>query len=304
MITRVTANSQSFFAMAKTDLKTYSSMAFDDLPGELRARVYGVDYASVETHIGGMLYVTRYGWNLLDNILPSRWFCQREYARDGEKLKGGTGAVFHLDTCSLRTGKTEGLVIKFSRFGQDVPIFVEESYGDHLPREVVDTARFNDPFEEFGMVMALRRNTQGPETLRVRTKRPLAIYEPSREYEPWQLGRTPSRVAHYQRNLSRDQAASPFAPIELNIHHDYVMLYEWVDGFSAEDAYDMGQLTEAELHSMTFRVQRELEIKGFRVLDNKPKHFILRHRRGTRDLMRRHGELVYTLVDFELLQRI
>lgn len=296
--------SLEIFRVAKTDLKTFAPMDFDDLPAELRARVYGVDYARIETQVGGVIHVTRYGWNLLDNVMPARWYCHREYSRVGEKLKGGTGAVFHLDTCSLRTGKTEGLVIKFSRFGQDVPIFIAESYADHLPREVIDTARFNDPFMEFGNVMALRRYTQGPDALRVRTKRPLAIYVPSRDFEPWQLGRTPSRVAHYQRELAHDQAISPFAPVELEINHDYVMLYEWVDGFSAEDAFDMGELTEEQLHQMTFRVARELELKGFHVLDNKPKHFILRHRRGTNELIRRHGQLVYTLVDFELLQRL
>ena len=51
------------------------------------------------------------------------------------------------------------------------------------------------------------------------------------------------------------------------------------------------------------RVIRELADKGFRVLDNKPGHVILRRRRdGT--LLQRHGALAYVLVDFELLQRL
>ena len=41
---------------------------------------------------------------------------------------------------------------------------------------------------------------------------------------------------------------------------------------------------------------------GYRVLDNKPRHLIVRPRPdGT--LLRRHGKIVYTMIDFELLQR-
>jgi hypothetical protein len=42
--------------------------------------------------------------------------------------------------------------------------------------------------------------------------------------------------------------------------------------------------------------------KGFRVLDIKPGHIILRQRLDGR-LLVRQGRLVYALVDFELLQR-
>ncbi|MFP3422798.1 hypothetical protein R0K19_25865, partial [Bacillus sp. SIMBA_161] len=37
------------------------------------------------------------------------------------------------------------------------------------------------------------------------------------------------------------------------------------------------------------------------VLDHKPKHFVLRERKDTGQLLRRHNRLVYALIDFELL---
>ena len=49
------------------------------------------------------------------------------------------------------------------------------------------------------------------------------------------------------------------------------------------------------------RVIRDLAAKGFRMLDVKPSHLILRTRRDG-SLLTRRGKLVYLLVDFELLQ--
>jgi hypothetical protein len=42
---------------------------------------------------------------------------------------------------------------------------------------------------------------------------------------------------------------------------------------------------------------------GYRVLDNKPRHVIVRPRPDGA-LATRHGQTLYALVDFELLQRI
>jgi hypothetical protein len=49
-------------------------------------------------------------------------------------------------------------------------------------------------------------------------------------------------------------------------------------------------------------VVEDLAGKGFRVLDTKPNHVILR-KRTSGELLRRRGRLTYALVDFELLQR-
>src|SRR5690606_15999785 len=70
---------------------------------------------------------------------------------------------------------------------------------------------------------------------------------------------------------------------------------------NAAECHRRGLLTEEELRQLTQRVTRELDERGYRVLDNKPAHFILRLGEDGSPL-RRHGELVYALVDFELLE--
>ncbi len=273
---------------------------FADLPGQMQASAYGVEYAYVDRGTGGLIWCTPYGWSLIELLLPNVWFCHREYATDGVKLIGGTGSVFKFPA-PRPNGRVEDLVIKFSRVGQDVPVVVEESFAEQVPQDLLDNAEFSCPFQEFGALNALRSQPDQP---RVRTKRPLAIYSPPRTYQPWQLGRAPGRFLKHQRLLERNQQQEGGrVPCELDIHRDYILLFEWVDGVNAEQAYIDGLLSEDELHAVTFRVSRELRDKGFVVIDHKPKHIILRQRHGDGELVRRNGELAYVLVDFELLRR-
>jgi hypothetical protein len=90
--------------------------------------------------------------------------------------------------------------------------------------------------------------------------------------------------------------------IRLMENRQYFMLYAWVPGVDAQEAMERGLMDDAELHRLSERVNRELAAKGFRILDNKPKHFILRIGRDG-ELIRFRGELLYVQVDFELLQR-
>ncbi len=88
----------------------------------------------------------------------------------------------------------------------------------------------------------------------------------------------------------------------MSIDRRYIYLFHWVSGESAQGLRQQGLLSERQAADLMHRVIGELAAKGFRVLDNKPSHVILRRRRdGT--LLRRHDALAYVLVDFELLQR-
>jgi hypothetical protein len=102
--------------------------------------------------------------------------------------------------------------------------------------------------------------------------------------------------------LDRAQEIAEGKPVHLYSSRIYIMLFEWIAGDSAEDCWKAGLLTKQEMRGLTKRVAVELERKGFRVLDNKPKHFILRKSADGLPL-RRGGKLVYGLVDFELLKR-
>jgi hypothetical protein len=277
------------------------SAPFEKLPPEMVVRAFGVDYGHVETQEGGDLFVTRLGWPVLERLLPAQWYADGWYATKGGQLKGSTGSVYRVTSRPVK-GKSLDLVVKFSRMAQEMPLEVSTGFPDHLPPEVIANARFNSPMEEFGLLMELRSGGAAPELPRLRTQKPLAIYAPPETFQLWELGRSRSRFDSHGHLLSRDQEHQPKA-MELDIRRMYVLLYGWIKGKDAEEAASAGQLDPTELERLTVEVLEELRERGFRVLDTKPKHFIVRPRRRTGDLLSRSGALVYGIIDYELLQR-
>ena len=268
-------------------------------------RAFGLTYRRLRYEDGSDLYITPYGRHVRETLDPALWYFNQLYANHGRALDGGTGNVYRVPSDAL-SGKHEDLVVKFSRLAQGVPIHVEENFRDFVPDELADLARFNGPFEEFGLVAALRAsNAKRRAGDVVRVKRPLAIYSPARRWKKWQLDRTLGQFLPYQRAMRAEADRSPFPEkIELEFDRDYIMIYEWVKGEDAVSLQEAGLLAPAEVEALTHRVTQELASRGLRVLDNKPRHFILRQSRRTGELLRQHGRLVYALIDFELLQRI
>ncbi len=281
--------------------RTADGGSFDDLPSDRLLRAFGVEYAHVSPAAGGDLYVTRFGWPFVQALDPARWYADQWYERTGTRLRGATGTVYHVRPRE-GPGPSPELVVKFSRVAQDVPLLVETSFPSDVPPEVIAAARFNGPLEEFGLLMEMRRGVFGAPSARVLAQRPLAIYVPPDEFDLWQLGRHTSAFHSHRALLAEDQADSLKA-IELDIRRIYVLLFGWLEGRDAEECFHDGRLADGEMRELTVRVSRELEARGFRVLDHKPKHFILRPRADGSLLRRRDGSLVYGLVDFELLQR-
>jgi hypothetical protein len=185
---------------------------------------------------------------------------------------------------------------------QDLTPQVSSEVPGGVPHHLSEQA-VNDPFQEFGLLEELRTSRYGPAGLRIRTKRPLAIYSPGKRYEPWQLGRTADRFQRHQLDLTDDQGAQPDdKAVELSIDRQYVYLFQWVRGVDAGTLVRAGALSEQEAAAVVANVDEDLAAKGFRVLDTKPGHVILRKRPDGR-LLTRGGRFVYALVDFELLQR-
>jgi hypothetical protein len=277
--------------------------AFDHVPRSLRRQVYNVPYVQLDDDTGGRLWVTPYGWPYLGHIDPARWYVRDQYDRYGKRLSGGSGTVYRVPTMDS-TGARMDLVVKFSRMAQELPVHVSSAFPGSVPCHVLDGATINDPFQEFGLLEELRRSQFGPSNLRILTKRPLAIYSPSRHFETWQLGRSKGLFDRHRWQLDKDQATlnGEMPTVELSIHQQYIYLFQWVRGTNAQDLIQQGQLSTSAAASLVTDVVRDLAAKGFRVLDTKPDHIIVR--RGHDDhLLRRAGRLVYALVDFELLQR-
>jgi hypothetical protein len=86
-----------------------------------------------------------------------------------------------------------------------------------------------------------------------------------------------------------------------------VVLYGWIDGLDAVKTADQRILTGAIrtefLARTTSLVTHELEQKGYRVIDMKPAHIILRLADNGRLLRETNGQLAYAIVDYELLER-
>lgn len=284
-------------------LPDLSGTSFGDMPIGLRREAYGVPYAELEDTTGGRLWVTRHGWHLLQYLDPANWYFGGQYSRRGKRLSGGTGAVYRVSNPKLQ-GRSVDLVVKFSRMAQEVSLEVASSCPGNPSDEVVESAAFNDPFQEFGLLEELRGSKYGASQLRILTKRPLAIYSPARTYEPWQLGRSEDRFRPHRHELAKDQAnrRSGSAAVELSIQRQYVCLFHWVKGDDAQQLRRRGVISESELTTLVTGVVQDLAAKGFRVLDTKPNHIILRHRAG-KTLLRHGGRTAFAIVDFELLQR-
>lgn len=283
------------------ELPSFLALDFDQAPAACRARIFGVDYVQLIMPDGGRLFLTRFGWPRLAHLLPQRWYAQKRYLKQGSRLPGGTSNVYRV-TSYDDEGRPLQVVVKFCRFAQDVPLSLRSTIAPAIgDDEVLDAARFNGPFEEFSLLMDLRRGLYGPPDLCILTKRPLAIYCPPEQFSSWQLGRNPARFARHQHDLERDQQRAG-RRVELDSNRLYILLFGWVEGQSAEEFFEQGLLSMEEMRELSRRVTDELHQKGFIVLDNKPKHFILR-RRADGSLLRRGGKLVYLLVDFELLRR-
>ncbi len=249
----------------------------------------GVDYFHRVTADGGDLYLTRFGLPFLEPLDPANWFAPDWFAGHRQRLPG-TSAVFRTPTRPVRDTSLD-LVVRFSRVGEPVP-------ADTLTMWKHIHADFNSPFEEFAAVLQLRASRAGASHSRLLTKKPLAIYVPAERLHLWQTGRSESKI-------EAKRARHPDIP--LDIHRQYILLYGWIDGQNAAQTADALALRDdarrAFLADAMHRAIVELAQHGFRMLDIKPEHIVLRFG-ADGSLLRRHdGYPAYALVDYELLER-
>lgn len=270
--------------------------AFDDAPARFRRRIAGVDYLHLKGRQNGDLYITRHGWPCVDCLLPERWFTGEQFRKPGQALAGATGAVYRVPVAH-RAHSRFALVVKFSRFGQDVGITVaDELIGDAAFMARVDNAEFLPPFEEFGNLMRLRQQCRGL----FLTKAPLAIYTPPTRHLAWRLGRKPHLEATYRRRLLASQDGSETF-VEYDPERLYILLYRWMDGIDAEQAQAAGLISMDRMIDWTRASASTLRQLGWVVLDHKPRHLIVRQHRKTRQILTRHSQPVLGLIDYELL---
>lgn len=257
--------------------------------GAVSLNLLGVDYTHIKTSSGGDLYLTRYGRPFWEQLLPENWFAKEWFETKRQRLVG-TSTVYKIPTRHIRNTSLQ-LVVKWSRVGEEVP------YNTLTINKFIQ-AEFNSPFEEFSLVMELRAGLYGPPGIRLLTQKPLAIYVPSKKLHLWQTGRSESKIA---AKLAQHPG------IELDILRQYVVLFGWIEGLDIVQAADQLQLAgdrrDTLLSQTTSLITHELELKGYRVIDMKPAHLIVRPQPDGHLLRDRNDQIACALVDYELLER-
>jgi hypothetical protein len=249
-----------------------------------------VHYTRLRTDDGGDLYLTCFGLPFRKHLAPWNWYESEWFDRNRVRL-AGTSAIYKVRSKAVENVSIE-LVVRFSRVGLDV--ILDPQTFDENPQ-----AEFNSPFEEFALLMRLRNQARDDGHPRVLTKKPLAIYVPTTRLKDWQTGRQESKMA-------AKRAHYPDAALDSS--KQYILIYGWIDGVNAVEASGAlamsGTAAEQFQAQMTLRVVRDLKRSGFRVVDMKPEHIILRFRRDGSLLRQRDGNPAYALVDYELLELI
>jgi hypothetical protein len=270
---------------------------FAHAPARFRRRIGGVDYLHLRGRQNGDLFITRHGWPFVDFLIPGRWFTGEKFRKPGQALAGATGAVYRVPIPdSVR--RRFALVVKFSRFGQDVGITVaDELIANPQFMARVDHAEFLPPFEEFSNLERLRSQCGGL----FATKAPLAIYSPPTRYLAWQLGRKDHLQWTYNARLSASQDDDAGPKVEYDRERIYILLYRWMDGSDLEQAYGSGRVSHAQMVNWTRQAADDLLRLGWMVLDHKPRHLIVRPARNQLGVLHRRDQPVLGLVDYELL---
>ncbi|MFH1923925.1 MAG: hypothetical protein ABIP48_29040 [Planctomycetota bacterium] len=255
-----------------------------DFAHEPLISVLGVRYLHLRMEDGTDLYVTEHGVPFTKCLLPENHWYDRAW-RDRHSVRlPGTSALYRMSTKEV-DGRSKDIVIKWNRMGQDIP-------GETASAEL-DGAEFNSPFMEFSLVLEMRK-TRHESPGQLYTHKPLAIYVPRKFVEGERLGRKRHKMQAIQRKHEE---------IDLDWNRNYAVIYEWLKGIDAAEAHREGLIDHDGMVSLFERATREMRFKGFRVQDNKPQHIIVRPAPNGGLVRNKPGDVLYGLVDFELLRR-
>jgi len=246
--------------------------------------VFGVEYTHQTLPNGDELYLTGFGLPLQAFLQPQQFLCDQSWFLNHSKQLEGTSCIYKVTTKPV-DGRQLDFVLKWNRMGQDIPGLFDDPDLLHV--------EFNSPFEEFAYVIELRQ-TRYESPGAILTHKPLAIYIPYETTDLERLGRKSYKMA---------SILSQHGEIELNMHRSYAVLYEWIKGIDAVQAFRQELMTEADMQAITLRSRSDLTEKGFEVADSKPHHVIVRQNRHGKLVCNGEGHTAYALVDFELLKR-
>ncbi len=250
----------------------------------VRQKVFGVNYTHIHLDKDGDLYVTDFGIPFIEYLLPQNYWLDKEWFQNNSRPLSGSSTIYNVLTRPVNRRSKE-IVLKWNRMGQEVFGLEDDSS--------MAEANFNSPFEEFSLVMELRNALHDSGT-RLFTHKPLAIYTPADKIESSRTGRNQNAM-HRLIEKHRD--------ITLDMHRTYAVIYEWLKGVDAIEACEQGLMDDEMMRRLTLDSEKKLVRNGFVVRDRKPHHIITRPVRSGGLLKDRNGDILYGLVDFELLAR-
>ncbi len=248
-------------------------------------RVLDVYYAYVKLENQDDLYLTKYALPSFELLKPSNFLTDSDWYKQNSIRLSGSSCTYKVRTKTV-IRRSKDVVIKWNRMGEEIPDRDEES-------ESLIGAKFNSPFEEFSLVIEMR-DSKYESGGSIITQKPLAIYVPSEHVELWRSGR--------KEYIMRDKIDA-HAEVDLDMFRSYVTVYEWVKGIDAAHAYRENIISEEEMVRLTLRAEEELKNKGFTVRDRKPHHVIVRPKKEGTLSTGKGGEVLYAIVDYELLER-
>jgi hypothetical protein len=281
-------------------------------PLELSSKkAFGVDYSHIKTSDGGDLWLTGYGRPLEKFLVPEAWHTDGWYYK-GSNAGSSTGSsrTYLVNTREV-DGVSRRLVVRWSRFGEAIPGIenmserpdVMERYG--VTYADINTAKFNNPFQEFGLVLQLRDSSKRDGS-RILTQKPLAIYSPPPRKQQSQQ-RQDSLVRFHQDIMDKDQSGVLEGErIRLENDRTYALLYERIEGENAVKALRALGYNDEGIMQLWSDVAKDLGERGFVIIDGKPDNLIVRvgvDSAGTRTLLRRNDKIVTGIIDYELLAR-
>lgn len=248
------------------------------------ASIFEVDYAHLKLPTEDDFFITAYGLSLLGNLNPVDFRAENPWFKNNSVRLPGSGCAYKVRTKKVN-GRNRDVVVKWNRMGEDIPGATD--YDELM------FAEFNSPFEEFSLVKELREALRKT-PLEVALQKPLAIYVPSEKYQLWQTGR--------DRHKMKTMIGS-HTEIGLDMNRLYMVIFEWLEGADATQAFAQGWLDEAEVKTLAKDAADKFEKIGFVVRDNKPSHIIVKPGENGGPLRDAKGAISYGYIDYELLER-
>lgn len=249
-----------------------------------RITVFGVDYLHLRMNDGSDLYVTRHGIPFVRQLLPGNHWADKQWLAANSTKLPGTSAVYRIATKEVM-GTSRDIVLKWNRMGQDIPGATDISAGF--------AGEFNSPFEEFGLVMELRKAFETSHN-RLNIPKPSAIYVPRKYVSLEKMGR---------KKYKMEAISKEHEGILLDINRQYAVIYEWMAGIDSAQALRKEIIDENTMRDLVESANEQLQDKGFVVGDSKPHHVIIQPSADGTLPAATGAATPCGLVDFELLDR-